>query len=95
MNKGLHLNNIDYQWNEEKNKILIRDRNISFEEIVNSINGNGLKTIIKNPSSNFDNQKSYVVEVNEYIYLVPFVKNGNEIFLKTIYPSRKHKKIYL
>jgi hypothetical protein len=30
-----------------------------------------------------------VVEVDDYVYLVPFIENDTEIFLKTIIPSRK------
>jgi len=30
-----------------------------------------------------------VVEVDNYVYLVPFVETETEIFLKTIIPSRK------
>jgi hypothetical protein len=30
-----------------------------------------------------------VVEVDDYVYLVPFVETESEIFLKTIIPSRK------
>ena len=40
-------------------------------------------------------QKVLVVEIEDYIYLCPFIENDNEIFLKTIYPSRKLTKIYL
>lgn len=38
----------------------------------------------------------YVVHVNLYVYLVPFVyESKNSVFLKTIIPSRKAKKQYL
>jgi hypothetical protein len=30
-----------------------------------------------------------VVEVDDYAYLVPFVEHDEEVFLKTIIPSRK------
>lgn len=36
----------------------------------------------------------YVIEIDSYIYLVPFV-NEKIIFLKTIFPSRKATKKYL
>jgi len=36
-----------------------------------------------------------VVDVNGYAYLVPFVESGDEVFLKTIIPSRKATKKYL
>ena len=35
-----------------------------------------------------------VVELNAYTYMVPFIKKENSIFLKTIIPSRKMKKLY-
>ena len=88
------MNAFEYRWSEEKNKKLKEGRGISFEEIVNAIRNNQLLEVIKNPSSNFDNQECYVIEFNEYVYLVPYVKNGNERFLKTIFPSRKHTKVY-
>ena len=43
----------------------------------------------------YKNQGIFVVEINKYIYLVPFVENGPKIFLKTIFPSRKMTKKYL
>jgi hypothetical protein len=36
-----------------------------------------------------------VFNVEEYIYLVPYVEIRDEIFLKTIIPSRKATKEYL
>ncbi len=33
--------------------------------------------------------------MNDYVYLVPFVKDGDGVFLKTIIPSRKATKRYL
>lgn len=43
----------------------------------------------------YPNQSIYVVEISDYIYYVPFVKSEQGIFLKTIIPSRKHKKQYI
>ena len=43
----------------------------------------------------YSGQKVYVLEINNYIYLVSFVETENEIFLKTIIPSRKATKKYL
>ena len=44
---------------------------------------------------NYPNQKIFVLEIDNYVYLVPFVENEDEIFLKTIIPSRKFTKKYL
>lgn len=51
--------------------------------------------ILINTNEKYLGQSLYVVELNNYIYLVPFVKNNDEIFLKTIYPSRKATDIYI
>ena len=37
----------------------------------------------------------FALEINRYVYFVPFVENEDEIFLKTIFPSRKATKHYL
>jgi len=35
------------------------------------------------------------VAIEDYAYLVPYVENDQEIFLKTVIPSRKATKQYL
>jgi hypothetical protein len=42
------------------------------------------------------NQRIYVIRIGRYAYAVPHVVNPqtNEMFLKTIYPSRKLTKLY-
>ena len=37
----------------------------------------------------------FVIKIDDYVYLVPYVETENEIFLKTIIPSRKATKHYL
>lgn len=75
-------------WNEEKNKTLKLDRNISFEEISELILEKRYLDILDHP--NRSNQSIFIIELNDYIYAVPFIidEDGN-IFLKTEYPSRK------
>ncbi|QCW84753.1 hypothetical protein EQU24_07620 [Methylotuvimicrobium buryatense] len=43
----------------------------------------------------YPGQQIHVIEIEEYAYLVPFVESEDEIFLKTIIPSRKATKAYL
>jgi hypothetical protein len=43
----------------------------------------------------YPNQQYFVLNINEYIYYVPFVEDEERIFLKTIIPSRKLTKKYL
>ena len=42
-----------------------------------------------------DRVGKFVVAVDDYAYLVPFVESEEELFLKTIIPSRKATKRYL
>ncbi len=84
-----------YNWNAEKNETLISERNVSFEEVVFYIENGGLLDEIAHPNSNdYAHQRIFVVAMESYVYLVPYVENENEIFLKTIIPSRKFTKVY-
>jgi hypothetical protein len=46
-------------------------------------------------TNRYAGQRIFVVRLEDYVYLVPFVENENAIFLKTIIPSRKATKEYL
>jgi len=84
-----------YDWNNDKNEDLIKDRGISFEEVVFCIMHNGLLDIIEHPNkSKYPNQNIFIVDIDNYIYLVPFVEDDEIVFLKTIIPSRKATDIY-
>jgi len=86
--------NID--WNEEKNDKLKIDRDISFDEVaIKILSGQTLINAPHNNSSKYPNQHIYVVEIENYCYMVPYVKDGANIFLKTIIPSRKMTKKHL
>lgn len=84
-----------FNWNKEKNEWLRKNRNIGFEDIVFLISEGHLIEIIKNPGGKYQNQFMFVINYDNYIYLVPFVMNENEVFLKTIIPSRKATKKYI
>ena len=85
-----------YNWNREKNTKLLKERKISFEEIVLNIQLGNEVDIYKYPNKiDYPNQKISVVIIERYAYLVPFVESESEIFLKTIIPSRKATKRYL
>jgi hypothetical protein len=93
----MNVNKQTYEYSEDKNNKLIKERNISFEEIIAALDNGQLLDIVEQPNPNkYPGQNMYVVWVNEYVYLVPFVKKRhNAVFLKTIFPSRKAKKIYI
>lgn len=83
-------------WNAEKNQTLMNERGISFEDILFSIQqGDVLDDLVHPNSEKYPNQKVFVINVEGYAYLVPYVENDEDIFLKTIIPSRKATKKYL
>lgn len=85
-----------YKFDPAKNTRLIEQRGISFEEIIVCLENIGPLGIIDHPNKDkYSHQKMYVIELQDYIYLVPFVEQGNEIFLKTAFPNRKATKKYL
>jgi len=43
----------------------------------------------------YPGQQIHVIEMEGYVYLVPFVESEDEVFLKTIIPSRKATKTHL
>ena len=84
-----------FNWSEKKNLILKTERDVAFEDVILAINEDRLLGIVEHSSEKYKGQKIFIIEINEYAYLVPFVRNKNEIFLKTIIPSRKATKKYL
>ncbi len=53
-----------------------------------------LMNVVQHPNQKkYTNQKIMYIEIEKYIYCVPFVEYENKFFLKTIYPSRKLKKL--
>jgi uncharacterized DUF497 family protein len=85
-----------FSWNEEKNELLLSERHISFEDIILYIEKGFLLDLLEHPNpEKYPGQKIFVVQVEEYVYLVPYVESDEEVFLKTIIPSRKATKRYL
>ena len=85
-----------FDWNELKNIHLKVERGICFEDIQTAIEEGKVLADIDHPQkSRYPNQRVFVVEFGNYVYIVPYVEDDIKIFLKTIYPSRKMTKKYL
>ncbi len=85
-----------FNWNNEKNELLKNDRGVSFEEVIYHIKNAGLLAREDHPNrEKYKEQKLFIVKIENYVYLVPYVETKKEIFLKTIIPSRKATKEYL
>ena len=84
-----------FQWDIEKNRLLKNERDVCFEDVVTLIYEDKILDIISHPNQEkYPHQKMYILRIQGYVHMVPFVKNGDEIWLKTIIPSRKMNALY-
>jgi uncharacterized DUF497 family protein len=85
-----------HEWDPAKSEALKKERGISFEDVVFYIDRDDIVDIIPNPNQKkYPHQQVYVLNIDDYIYLVPFVEDEEMVFLKTIIPSRKATKEYI
>lgn len=86
----------EFDWDDEKNALLKKTRAVSFEDVVYHIENGDILDIIRHPNaSRYPNQEIIVLNMEGYVYLVPYVEREGTRFLKTIIPSRKATKEYL
>ncbi len=84
-----------FEWDPAKNDRLKTERGISFEEIILEIEAGNIIDVIDHPNQGrYPGQMIYVINIEEYVFLVPYVESEDMIFLKTIVPSRKATKKY-
>jgi len=84
------MEELDYAFDPQKNAWLIRERTIAFEQIIALIESSKLIQVLDHPNAEkYPNQLLYEVDVDGYVHVVPVVREGRILFLKTIYPSRK------
>ena len=85
-----------FDWSAEKNRQLTEQRGISFEGVLSAMEQDGLVDVLEHPNQNrYAGQLIYVVEIDNYLYLVPFVTQPDGTrFLKTIIPSRRAMRDY-
>ena len=87
---------VRFRWSASKNELLVGQRGISFENVIDAMEQGGLIDVRDHPNQDrYPVQSVYVVEVAEYLYLVPFVTEADGTrFLKTVIPSRKAMRYY-
>lgn len=84
------------RWDEQKNKWLKQNRGLGFERVAVLIEQGQVLEVMDHPDQEkYPNQKMVIVEIDGYAFLVPYVEDGEGIFLKTVIPSRKATKKYL
>jgi uncharacterized DUF497 family protein len=84
------------RWNSDKNEWLIRNRGVCFEQVLVAFTRDEILDVVEHPNQQkYAGQMVAIVKIGDYAYLVPYVENDEEIFLKTVIPSRKATKKYV
>jgi uncharacterized DUF497 family protein len=82
-------------WNPDKNEQLKRERGVCFEDVVFHMQAGDILDTLDHPNQErYTNQQIHVIAIEDYIYLVAFIESEEEVFLKTIIPSRKATREY-
>jgi hypothetical protein len=85
-----------FRWANEKNELLKSSRGVCFEQVVILMEREEILETIEHPNQNrYPGQKIATIMIDDYAYLVPYLQESDEIFLKTIIPSRKATNKYV
>ena len=83
-------------WSDDKNEALRQTRGVCFEDVVVHIQNGHVLDVIRHPNRDrYPGQNIIVLSIEDYVWLVPYVKQQGTRFLKTIIPSRKARREYL
>jgi uncharacterized DUF497 family protein len=101
LTRGTHCHSLkvigrtELRFDPAKNARLVRERGISFEQIIELIADGKLLQVRAHPNQEkYPNQLLNEIDVGAYVYVVPVVKQGLTLILKIIYLSRKAAKKY-
>ncbi len=82
-------------WNTEKSLKLKELRGVCFEDIVYYIEkGDILDDHLHPDQTKHPKQRVMVIGIDSCAYVVPYVEDEEEIFLKTVIPGRKATELY-
>jgi len=77
-----------FNWDNDKNRQLKKERDVTFEQVLIAIETGGMVDILDHPNKKrYPDQVVLLVNINDYVYGVPTVVKKEEFFLKTIYLS--------
>ena len=86
----------EFDWDDLKNETLQRVRGVCLEDVLVCIRNGGVIDVIRHPDRDrYPSQSIIVLNMEGYVWLVPYVKSRGVRFLKTIIPSRKATREYL
>ena len=87
---------MEIEWSPSKNDELKERYGVGFERVLVALTEGGLLDSRTHPNvERYGHQHQLIVEIDSYAWIVPFVQEGQRVFLKTMFPSRKATKKYL
>jgi uncharacterized DUF497 family protein len=87
---------MEFAWNPIKNDELKERHGIGFERVLVALAEGKLLAEREHPNQQrYAHQRQLVVEIDGYAWVVCFVADGDDAFLRTMYPSRRATKDYL
>jgi len=85
-----------FRWDNDKNELLKNRRGVCFEQVVILMEREDILETIEHPNQNkYPGQRIATVMIDDYAYLVSYIQESDEIFLKTIIPGRKATNKYM
>ena len=86
---------MNYRFSAAKNARLKFERGVSFEDAIYAIENDRVLDVTSHHSKQYRHQEIYIVDIDGYAYVVPFVREKDGVFLKTMFASRDMTKRYL
>jgi hypothetical protein len=81
---------MEIDWSPTKNVILKGRYGIGFERVVAALEAGAVIAERAHPNpERYGHQRQIIVDIDGYAWVVSFVTDGETIFFKTMYPSRK------
>lgn len=83
-------------WSPAKNAELKDRYGFGFERVLVALADGKLLDEREHPNKErFGHQRQLVVEIDDYAWVVPFVFQDQQVFLKTLFPSRRATRDYV
>ena len=83
---------MEFIFDEKKNQILFEQRGLTFEEAIEVIANDGILLDFKHPNAEqYPNQRIMVIAMENYPHCIPYVMDGEQVVLKTIFKDRRFK----
>ncbi len=83
---------MNFIYDEKKNQILFEKRGLTFEQAIEIISEEGVLLDFQHPNSEvYPNQRIMVISINHYPHCIPYVMDGENFVLKTIFKDRRFK----